>query len=50
MAGETGFRKWAPLIVMALALFIVVLDTTIINVSIKAIIENCIATLRLFSG
>ncbi|MEJ0072659.1 MAG: hypothetical protein WDN27_01025 [Candidatus Saccharibacteria bacterium] len=27
MAEETGFRKWAPLVVMALALFIVVLDT-----------------------
>lgn len=46
MAEETGFKKWAPLIVMALALFIVVLDTTIINVSIKAIIDDLHSNLK----
>ena len=46
MAEEHGFRKWAPLFVMALALFIVVLDTTIINVSIKAIIESLHSNLK----
>lgn len=46
MAEETGFRKWAPLMVLALALFIVVLDTTIINVSIKAIINDLHSTLK----
>jgi len=46
MAEEKGFRKWAPLIVMALALFIVVLDTTIINVSIKAIINSLHSDLK----
>jgi len=46
MAEETGIRKWAPLMVMALALFIVVLDTTIINVSIKAIIESLHSNLK----
>jgi EmrB/QacA subfamily drug resistance transporter len=40
MHENSGFRKWLPLVVMALALFIVVLDTTIINVSIKAIIND----------
>ena len=43
---ETGFRKWLPLAVMALALFIVVLDTTIINVSIKAIIGDLHTNLK----
>ncbi len=46
MAEETGFKKWAPLFVMALALFIVVLDTTIINVSIKAIIQDLHSNLK----
>jgi EmrB/QacA subfamily drug resistance transporter len=46
MAEETGFKKWAPLMVMALALFIVVLDTTIINVSIKAIIQDLHSNLK----
>jgi EmrB/QacA subfamily drug resistance transporter len=40
MHENSGFKKWLPLVVMALALFIVVLDTTIINVSIKAIIND----------
>ena len=46
MGEETEFRKWAPLLVMALALFIVVLDTTIINVSIKAIIQDLHSNLK----
>ncbi|HUB94174.1 MAG TPA: MFS transporter [Verrucomicrobiae bacterium] len=46
MAEERGFKKWAPLVVMALALFIVVLDTTIINVSIKAIISDLHSNLK----
>ncbi|HEY4161327.1 MAG TPA: MFS transporter [Candidatus Saccharimonadales bacterium] len=46
MAEETGFRKWVPLFVLALALFIVVLDTTIINVSIKAIIQDLHSNLK----
>jgi len=46
MTEERGFRKWAPLVVLALALFIVVLDTTIINVSIKAIINDLHSSLK----
>jgi len=46
MAEETGLRKWLPLMVMALALFIVVLDTTIINVSLKAIIHDLHSNLK----
>lgn len=46
MAKVTGFRKWAPLIVMALALFIVVLDTTILNVSLKAVISDLNSNLK----
>jgi len=37
---KTGLRKWLPLMVVVLALFIIVLDTTIINVSMKSIIED----------
>jgi EmrB/QacA subfamily drug resistance transporter len=40
MDKKTGFRKWLPLAVLVLALFIIVLDTTIINVSMKAIIGD----------
>jgi len=46
MAEETGFKKWAPLLVLALALFIVVLDTTIINVSLKAVIDDLHSNLK----
>ncbi len=45
-AEKTGIRKWLPLMVMALALFIVILDTTIINVSIKAIIGDLHSNLK----
>jgi EmrB/QacA subfamily drug resistance transporter len=40
MEGKSGFRKWLPLAVIVLALFIIVIDTTIINVSMKAIIGD----------
>jgi EmrB/QacA subfamily drug resistance transporter len=40
MSETSGLKKWLPLGVLALALFIVVLDTTIINVSIKSIIGD----------
>lgn len=40
MEAKTGFRKWLPLAVLILALFIIVLDTTIINISMKAIIGD----------
>lgn len=35
-----GVRKWIPLGVLALALSIIIIDTTILNVSLKAIIED----------
>lgn len=43
---KSGLRKWLPLCVIVLALFIIVIDTTIINVSMKAIIENLHTNLR----
>lgn len=46
MAENSGLKKWLPLVVLALALFIVVLDTTIINVSIKAIIDDLHSNLK----
>jgi len=43
---KTGIRKWLPLVVMAAALFIIVLDTTILNVSIRAIIGDLHTNLK----
>src|ERR1700735_488658 len=36
----TGIRKWMPLIVLAFALLIIILDTTILNVSLRTIIVD----------
>lgn len=46
MEQRTGFRKWLPLAVIVLALFIIVIDTTIINVSIRAIINDLHTNLK----
>ncbi|MFI5275386.1 MAG: MFS transporter, partial [Candidatus Saccharimonadales bacterium] len=46
MEQRTGFRKWLPLAVIVLALFIIVIDTTIINVSIRAIIGDLHTNLK----
>jgi EmrB/QacA subfamily drug resistance transporter len=35
-----GFRKWIPLVVLSLALTIIILDTTILNVSLRTIIDD----------
>lgn len=35
-----GLMKWLPLIVLSLALMIIVIDTTVLNVSIKNILED----------
>jgi EmrB/QacA subfamily drug resistance transporter len=43
---KTGIRKWLPLAVLALTLFIIVLDTTIINVSIRTIIGDLHTNLK----
>jgi EmrB/QacA subfamily drug resistance transporter len=42
----TGFRKWLPLIVLSLALMIIVLDTTILNVSLRTIIADLGTTIQ----
>src|SRR3954462_13623912 len=42
----TGLRKWAPLIVLSLALLIIVLDTTILNVSLRTIITDLHTTIQ----
>jgi len=41
-----GVRKWIPLVVLALALSIIIIDTTILNVSIKAIINDLNTTIQ----
>ena len=46
METRTGLRKWLPLVVLVLALFIIVLDTTIINVSMKSIISDLHSNLK----
>lgn len=46
MEKRTGLRKWLPLAVIVLALFIIVIDTTIINVSIRAIIGDLQTNLK----
>lgn len=46
MTEKSGFRKWLPLAVLALTLFIIVLDTTIINVSIRNIIGDLHTNLK----
>ncbi len=43
-----GLRKWIPLIVMSLALTIIILDTTILNVSLRAIISDLHTTIQNF--
>jgi EmrB/QacA subfamily drug resistance transporter len=40
MAKSTGIRKWFPLIVLSSALTIIILDTTILNVSLKNIVQD----------
>lgn len=46
MTETHGFKKWAPLIVMSLALLIIVLDTTILNVSLRTIVGDLGTTLQ----
>ena len=47
---EKGFKKWGPLAVLCLAMFIVVIDTTIMNVSIGAIVEDIGTTVQGVQG
>lgn len=35
-----GFRKWAPLLVLSLALAIIIIDTTLLNVSLSTLIRE----------
>src|SRR5271170_5951533 len=39
-ASSGGIKKWIPLIVLSLALMIIILDTTILNVSLRTIITD----------
>ncbi len=43
---QTGILKWMPLIVLSLALMIIVIDTTVLNVSIKAILFDLDTTVQ----
>lgn len=42
----SGFRKWVPLLVMGLAILIVVLDTTLLNVSLATIVRELDTDIR----
>jgi EmrB/QacA subfamily drug resistance transporter len=39
-SNPSGFKKWAPLLVLSLALMIIIIDTTILNVSLRTIIND----------
>src|SRR6202050_4188260 len=39
-AKPTGIRKWMPLVVLSFALTIIILDTTILSVSLRTIIND----------
>ena len=41
-----GFMKWLPLLVMSLALTIIILDTTILNVTLRTIVVDLHTTLQ----
>lgn len=43
---EPGIRKWMPLVILSLALTIIILDTTILNVSLKPIIIDLKADIK----
>jgi EmrB/QacA subfamily drug resistance transporter len=46
-AGQpTGFMKWLPLVILSLALTIIILDTTILNVAFKTIIHDLNANVQ----
>jgi EmrB/QacA subfamily drug resistance transporter len=42
----SGFRKWLPLVVLAMALAIIIIDTTILNVSLRTIIGDLHTDIR----
>jgi len=37
---QKGFRKWAPLVILSMALMIIIIDTTVLNVSLKVIAQD----------
>ena len=37
---QSWFKKWIPLVVLSTALMIIIIDTTVLNVSLKTIIED----------
>lgn len=42
----TGFMKWVPLLVMSLALTIIILDMTILNVTLRTIVNDLHTTIQ----
>jgi EmrB/QacA subfamily drug resistance transporter len=45
-AEETGLRRWGPLLVLSLALAIIIIDTTLLNVSLETLIRELHTTLQ----
>jgi EmrB/QacA subfamily drug resistance transporter len=43
---ETGLRKWGSLLVLSLALAIIIIDTTLLNVSLETLIRELHTTLQ----
>jgi EmrB/QacA subfamily drug resistance transporter len=46
LPGPHGLRKWLPLLVMGLAIVIIVLDTTLLNVSLATIVRELHTDIR----
>lgn len=43
---RAGFIKWLPLVILSLALMIIIIDTTVLNVSIRNILEDLGTTVQ----
>ena len=40
VAHRTGLKKWLPLVVLSLAVMIIIIDTTVLNVSLRTIVND----------
>ncbi|MGH7240195.1 MAG: MFS transporter, partial [Candidatus Saccharimonadales bacterium] len=46
MVFSQSFKKWLPLVVLSLALTIIIIDTTVLNVSFRAIVDDLHANIQ----
>jgi len=50
VSSEKGFSKWSVLIITSLSIFIIVIDTTMMNVSITALVADLDTTVNGVQG